>query len=288
MNRQVTKILAAIDFSDTSLNALETAASLAVKCRAFLYILYAHDNILEFMGVNTITVKSVDNNASDILAGISNDIGKKFTIGPIIVEHQGQANEAILKTAVKYQCDLIVMGSCGASGFRKGYLGSTAYNMIKYAICPVLLIPPGKTVTHFKKPLYPVRPVATAFMHYEVIQQLLEKESTLNILGLYYPGEDDKLFDINDLVSKIKPRLKLHSFNHKIELCDTNSMPQNVLSSAEMNQSDLIIISPATDLAIKPFYIGPRTHYITQNAKVPLLVINKPARFSVPNQRTSL
>src|SRR5262245_53346571 len=59
MSGKITKILAPIDFSEASLNALETAASLAAKCEAVLYILYAHDNILEFIGVNTAAAKSV-------------------------------------------------------------------------------------------------------------------------------------------------------------------------------------------------------------------------------------
>jgi|SRR5436190_8716634 nucleotide-binding universal stress UspA family protein len=284
MTGRITKILAAVDFSEASLNALETAASIAAKCEAVLYILYAHDNILEFIGINTAAARSVNNNSSDILAAICHDVTQKFHIRPIVIEYHLQANEAILKTIVTHDCDLVVMGTCGESGLRKGHIGTTAYSIIKYSVRPVLLIPPGRSFRQFKRPLYPIRPVASAFKHYQVLHQLLEKDSVLEVLGLYYPGEKDTLYDIRELMSRMKTKMELDKITANVSVCDITNIPGDILNKADTSRSDLIVIGPATDLTIKPFYVGPRSYYIIQNAKTPLLVIDKMARFNARAQ----
>lgn len=284
MSGKIRKILAAVDFSEASLNALETAAALAAKCEAVLYILYAHDNILEFIGINTAAVKSVDSNSSDILAAVCYDVKQKFRIRPIVLEYNLQASEAILRIVVTHDCDLVVMGTCGESGPRKGHLGTTAYNIIKYSVRPVLLIPPGKSFRQFKKPLYPVRPIASAFMHYDILHQLMEKDAILDIIGLYYPGEKDALYDINELMSRMSAKMKLDKVAANISVCDTTNIPQDILCKADTSRCDLIVIGPATDLTIKPFYVGPRTFHIIQNAKTALLVIDKMTKFTTRSQ----
>jgi len=291
MINKISNILAGVDFSDPSLNALETAASLAAKCNAALYIIHAHDNTLESIasGLNYGSIKkgSVANNSSDILTAMGNDVGKKYNIKPIIIEQEGQANEAILRAAVSQNCELIVLGSYGASGYRSGSIGYTAYSVIKHAMCPVLIIPSNKKWLHFKKPIYAVRPVATALRHLELLSEFLEPNANVNIFGIYPQGETENFYDLNHLVSKTQPAVN-SNIKLKLSVCETsNAIPQNILSEAGKNQSDLIVISPATDLSTKAFYIGPNTHYIIQNAKIPLLIIDKVNKYSMERLRTS-
>jgi nucleotide-binding universal stress UspA family protein len=274
MAYKLNKILVAVDFSEPSFNALETAACLAEKSKAMLYIVHVQDNIFESMGVSSFTKNSVANNSSSILTALAADIQRKSVVKTIIIEKDGYTTEALIKTGIQYTCDLIVMGTYGASGYRNGYIGTTAYNTIKFAPCPVLLIPAGTKWTTFTKPLFPVRPVLTALRHYDIIRNFLADNCTLVILGLYH-SDQDTVHDLNELVAEMEEKLIIKKVTSNAVWGAEGSISKNILMQADRVKSDLLIVTPAIDVSAKTFYIGPNTHEIIHNAKIPTLVINK-------------
>src|SRR5262249_58431879 len=63
----------------------------------------------------------------------------------------GNVTETILQTAIEEQCDLIVLGSRGLSGFKRLMLGSISNAVTAKAQCPVLVIkqpPPAALSWH--------------------------------------------------------------------------------------------------------------------------------------------
>jgi nucleotide-binding universal stress UspA family protein len=55
---------------------------------------------------------------------------------------EGEAAATIIRTAAEQQCDLIIMGTHGHSGFRHLLLGSRAERVVRGAPCPVLTVGP--------------------------------------------------------------------------------------------------------------------------------------------------
>lgn len=274
MNTKLNKIMVAIDFSEPSFNALETAACLAEKSQAKLFLVHVQDNIFESMGVSSFTKNSVANNSSSILTALAADIQQKAGVKTVIVEKSGYTTEVLIKTAIQYTCDLIVMGTYGASGYRNGFIGTTAYSTIKFAPCPILIIPAGKKWTFFRKPLFPVRPVVTALRHYDIIRNFLSDNPTINVLGLYH-SDQDTIDELNELVSEMEEKLIVNKITSNAVWGAESSISKNILAQAERVKSDLIIVTPAIDVSAKTFYIGPNTHEIIHIAKIPVLVINK-------------
>src|SRR5687767_5884246 len=222
MTNKINRILVPIDFSEPSFTALETAGCIAEKCGATLYLVQVQDNIFDFMWVSSLSLTSVANNSSSILTALATDIHRKSGIKPVIIEEAGYVTEVIIKTAIKYRCNLITMGTYGASGYRSGYIGTTAYSTVKFAPCPVLLIPPGKWTT-FRQPLFPVRPVSSALRYYDILRNFLEDNSNLTILGLYNL-ESDSVEDLNGLVSEIEGRLTAKKITAKTVWGTENSI----------------------------------------------------------------
>jgi nucleotide-binding universal stress UspA family protein len=56
-----------------------------------------------------------------------------------ILMREGRASDVILKTAVSFHPDLIVLGSRGLSGIQAWLLGGVSYRVAEQAPCPVLL-----------------------------------------------------------------------------------------------------------------------------------------------------
>jgi nucleotide-binding universal stress UspA family protein len=274
MKYTINKILAAIDFSESSLNALDTAVFLAEKYEASLYILHVQDNTFEFVGEDKLSLPSIANHSGNILTALSVDIERKTKNKPHILGGEGYAPEVILRNAIRYECDLIVLGTYGASGSRDGFVGTTTYNVIKYASCPVLSIPPGKKWLSFKRPFLPVRPVISVLKQFDVLRNFLFPGAHLDMLGLS-SGQPGARKDLDRLIAGIWKKLQDDNVTARTDWDEAHSVAETVLRHAEKNNTDLIIITPSIDISAKQFYIGPNAHKIIHSARIPVLNINK-------------
>jgi nucleotide-binding universal stress UspA family protein len=66
----------------------------------------------------------------------SGDIEMEFKL------EDGEPSAEILRMAEEYDCDLIVMGTHGRTGFRRLLMGSVAEEVVRRAACPVLTVNP--------------------------------------------------------------------------------------------------------------------------------------------------
>jgi nucleotide-binding universal stress UspA family protein len=265
-------ILIAIDFSDPSLNALDMAMFFAEKNDARLYLVYAHETSFDQGGISSI---SLTRNSSNVLAALASDIQRKTKIKPVIIEEEGFVPEIVLRNSIKYNCDLILMGTYGASGYRSGYIGSNTYSIVKFGPCPVLIIPGGKRPVGFNRPLFPVRPVMTSIKNYDMLKTYLSQDSTLYVLGLSPFSREGTMKDLNRIVAEMQLKLGDGNIDIKTQWNESNSIADSILIQADKNNSDLIVLPPAIDVSTKQFYIGPIAHRVIHHAKTPILVINK-------------
>lgn len=284
MNHKLTKILVGVDLSEPSFNALHTATSLAVKNNATLYLVYARETLYERIVVGRKLADNLVSNVS-ILSALASDITRKSGVKTEVIEDEANAAEIILRTIVSEDADLVVLGSYGASGFRNGYTGSTTYAVAKYAPCPVLIIPGGRQWDSFHKPILPLRPVMTAMRHYPVIRKFIEKKSSLLVFGLARRSEEKDENTIRETLSMVDEDLKNDQVNINIDWSTEPDVSYNVLTKAEKQRSDIIILTTSIDVSSKQFFIGPISHFIIHNSRIPVLVINKVNNHSLSHAR---
>lgn len=277
---QVSGIIVAIDFSEPSLNALDTAMSYAERHAAKLYIVYVHENIYGISGISSVSGHNLTRNSSNVLTALAADIQRKINIKPIIIEEEGFVPAIILKNALEFRCDLIVMGTYGSSGYRNGYIGSNTYSIVKFTPCPVLLIPGGKRPESLNKPLFPIRPAMPTIKNYDLLRSYIVPDSTLYVLGLSPFAREGTMKDLNRVVTEIQVKLADHNVEIKTQWNEGNTIADNILAQAEKNNSNLIILTPAIDVSAKQYYIGPIAHRIIHHAKTPLLIVNKVNAFA--------
>lgn len=277
MRHAIKKILAAVDLSEPSLNALNTAVFLAEKCKAMLYMMYVKEDIHRFIGLDKPAVQNKPDHSEDILTALSHDIHHRTRRQPVVIRKEGHATQEILKSAVKHHCDLIVAGTSGMSGFREGSIGGHASAILKYAPCSVLTVPQGKKWNFFKKLLFPVRPAITSLRYYDILHNFLLPDSVLCLLGFSPSGHTGAIRDLDNLIAGVSDRIAVDNITVQAEWTSKTPVADNVLKYAEENKADLIVITPAIDVSPKQFYIGPNAHRIIHNARVPVLSINKQA-----------
>jgi nucleotide-binding universal stress UspA family protein len=123
-------VIAPVDFSDASANALSFAAELCKRASAHLLIVHLMG---ESEGVSE---------AKSKLKIIESDLKKAF--GSLVCESsvlRGDLTDALKETIAFRQPDLIVMGTKGASGLKRILIGSNTVNVIANTKVPVFVIP---------------------------------------------------------------------------------------------------------------------------------------------------
>jgi nucleotide-binding universal stress UspA family protein len=272
---QFQKILIPIDFSESSLNAFETALLLAERQKASVEIIYVQDNTFSAHTSNLQFNNRLFVNYEDILHALADKAKQELGNNPEIIIEERLASAAIVQTATKNNCDLIVMGTHGASGFREQFIGTNAYNVVKYAECPVLTIPTKKKCKEFKNVLFPIKPLYGTFKNIDQVLALTsEMNPSLQILCLStHKKEDEQLFSI--LIEELKSKLVGEQINIATHFSSGNNFADQILTCADQLAAGLILLTPSLDITHKQQFIGPNAQKIIHQAKVPVLTMKR-------------
>ncbi len=157
------KILCPVDFSDTSLNAIEFAARIADKYKASLTLLhvFTEDDFaksLDEKDKDLLTYKELLERAKKKLKTLSDTIIKsKDFSNPVQCDNRlemGILDEIIVAFAREEKIGLIVIGTTGISQINLTYIGSNTRKIIEESEIPVLSIPQQATYNSFRKIVY--------------------------------------------------------------------------------------------------------------------------------------
>jgi nucleotide-binding universal stress UspA family protein len=158
-------IIAPVDFSAISTNAVLFAAELAKRSSARLFIV----NILQKDGDEDIAKNNMETLESDLRKSVGSEL-----ICESFLAH-GDFIATLKKIIAVQQPDLIVMGTKGANGLKKILIGSNTVNVIAGTTVPVFVIPEVARFADFLKKGKNRIVLATDL-------DLLENEGTLDIL----------------------------------------------------------------------------------------------------------
>jgi nucleotide-binding universal stress UspA family protein len=140
------RVLAAVDFSESSLAALNYAMSIAEEADARLTVLNAIEVPPELQHPPTSADYSVDAVRAEAEAErlrclrslIPDEVRSYCSVETAVVE--GKASREILRQADLRQADLITMGVQGRGSLDLMIFGSNAHEVIRHASCPVLIV----------------------------------------------------------------------------------------------------------------------------------------------------
>ncbi len=142
------KILVPTDFSEQAENALKVAAQLAKKFNGEIYLLHMLELPMQLIGSGSsgsggnnnlpealYFMKLAKKRFSDIL---NEPYLKDVKVHETVEFHQ--AFEGIMEVSEKYNCDIIIMGSHGSTGFKEMFIGSNTEKVVRNSGIPVLVI----------------------------------------------------------------------------------------------------------------------------------------------------
>jgi nucleotide-binding universal stress UspA family protein len=147
------RILVPTDFSDYSRIALQFAANLAHRISGQIYLIHVFDdNGVDLAGsvgsgawmgsADGAEVPMLIDRLRMIKTRMQNFI-KDCAVPNTVIYHNVESGVPHMKinyAAEKYHCDMIVMGTHGATGFQEMFIGTTTEKVVHYATRPVLCI----------------------------------------------------------------------------------------------------------------------------------------------------
>lgn len=275
----VQKILVPIDFSHSSMNALNTAIKMAKRQHAQLILVHVINisPILDFDEDKMISDMALQNQLDSQhsnLRKLADKITNQEFIDCRAFIRAGQIHAEIVNAAVDYYADIIIMGKHGVSGIDEYLIGSNTFNVLKNAHCPVLTIPSHQKFEAFKTVVYPIRPVAGALEKYDLTRNIIkENNAEFVVIGLLENTDKTSFETLNTETIQLNKKLKEDSMEAQTYFYFCNSIAEKVLEKTSDFMADLLIITATIDRQIQDYVIGPFAKQILHYARVPVLSI---------------
>ncbi len=282
-----TRILAATGGSPWSDAAVSYAVALAAHMRAELRLLavlnvsgvYAMPDV---MTSSELLMESVEQQGQDLLAHAV-DQAVEAGVSYAAVLKWGNVAETILQTAAEENCDLIVLGSRGLSGFKRLMLGSISNAVAAKAQCPVLLIkqPPAAQTPPWRRVL-----VATGGSPWSdaAVEHALElaQAQHLEVCVLYVDsrrlrrGETDASLssDGTNILALAEARAAAAGVSYETTLA-RGEVSAVVVEMASRQHCDVIVIGSRGLTGFKRLMLGSISNAVAATAPVPVLIVKR-------------
>ena len=300
----LSRLLCPIDFSEASTHALEQAAALARRSGARLYALAVLPSISPFVEQMVAEATAVEGGAADDLRRwreLAEAQCRPITASGVDVTLEvveAHPVEAILERAAALGVDLVVMGTHGASGFRRFVLGSVTEKVLRRATCPVLTVPPRAHDTHasgFSRVLVAVDFSPCSMKAVEAATALArESGGTLTLLHvLEWPWHDD-VTSAPDGVPPAQAQALLdyrryleHGAAERLQAV-ADALPPGLraatavrfgkawsetLAAAEAAQADLVVLGVRGRSSMDLGFFGSTTNHVVRAATCPVLTV---------------
>lgn len=270
-------IIAAIDFSDCSINALEHAVSIAALGTLDVHMVWVNNP-----SVTKTTIYS------DSSADLIDEIRKQFTklvdkYSPQLpdstidfVIREGKIYREIIDEAKEMESLCIVMGTHGISGFEQFWIGSNANKLISVSPCPVITLRTGVDAkTKMRIILMPIDSTIDTRQKVPFTAYLaLLFESEVYVLSIYaskYKSIQKRVDLYTDQVCNYLEEEGI-KYHRDVLMCD--NLTTGTIEYAKRIRANLISIMTEQETSPFNLLVGPYAQQMVNNSPYPVLSIN--------------
>jgi nucleotide-binding universal stress UspA family protein len=290
-------IVVPIDFSETSLWALDYALALAVKFGARIHLVHVLELPILFdrrdRSLDTPANRDAKKSATSRLDGlVTEKIDELITTNTEV--RSGRAYQMICAAAQEHKADLIVIGTHGFTGLKHLLLGSTAERVIRHAPCSVLVV--GRQATRNVKSFVEPKNILVPTDFSQPAEQALESaiaffrqfQSQLHLLyvvPIYYGSGEYDTMEYTLLAADEKDigKKKLEQISRKLaaENIPATTQVRHGRTAVEINAAageldcDLIVISTRGLTGWQHTLLGSTTEEVVRHSFCPVLVVRK-------------
>lgn len=265
-------IVVGTDFSEGSYLALELAIDVANRLQTDLQLVWVKREKKLFSDSQ---LGTMENLAKDKLQTLCDRYQANLKYGKIEWEIvAGKVSSALAHVAERTSALMIVIGTNGASGFEKYWMGSTAVRIVQDAPCPVLTIREGydfhKQLEHI---VVPIRVNSRSRQKVPPAASMAKVfGSEVHVLGLLELKEEEGA--LRTYVSQSADYLEREGVRHSYLIRECSTYSDTVLGYADEVKADLVVINTEQDRIISQLFLGTNAQQIVHKSQIPVLCIH--------------
>jgi nucleotide-binding universal stress UspA family protein len=279
---KIKKILIPLDFSKTSLKALDYAVAISQKCKAAIILLHVSEWLYQNVEPGYFVSPEVPmdyqqefiDQSNVHLNKLAENLKEKGVTKITMLTEVGNVHKEIIAAAKKNKVDLIVMGTHGVSGAKEFFTGSNTFRVIRDAKCPVLSVQHKNKIPGFKNILVPFsdRPHSREKVNY-AIDLALMFSAEINILGVDDDVTKSHKKKMEMEAAQIKKIAEEYGVKCKTKIISEKYIGDVVLKYARSINADLIVSSDLDKADITEYFTGAIAQQIVNHSPIPVLSI---------------
>jgi nucleotide-binding universal stress UspA family protein len=270
-------IIAAIDFSDCSVNALEHAVSIASRGTLDVHMIWVNNPSL------TKTTIYSDSSA-DLVDEIRSQFGKlvdKFS--PMLpdstidfVIREGKVYREIIDEAKELESLCIVLGTHGASGFEQFWIGSNANKLISVAQCPVITLRAGiDSKLDMKCIVMPIDSTLDTRQKVPFTAYLARLfDAEIYVVSIYASKYKTLRRRVDEYTDQACEYLEDEGIIFHRDVLSCDNLTIGTIDYAKRVKANLISIMTEQETSPYNLLLGPYAQQMVNNSPVPVLSIN--------------
>ena len=271
------KIIVPVDFSEHSEYALKTAAKLAVKNQAELFVLHMLEMSEVLLSASDDlqyekTAFFIKLSEQKFEAFLNKDYLKTLKVTPII-EHFKVFSE-VNEVAQKHDADLIVMGSHGTQGIEEFFVGSNTERVVRNSNIPVLVVKNKDTDINFETVVFACDFSEEVIKPYlNAVKMFKDTASKMHLVYVNLPNERFKSSiemeqQVVNFLNKAEGNLdKLNTVNYVSDY----TVEEGILNFSLKIGADIIAIPTHGRKGLAHFFEGSIGEDIANHATLPVM-----------------
>jgi nucleotide-binding universal stress UspA family protein len=266
-------VVVAVDFSNTSIHAIEYSIPLANKLKSDIILVWV-DKISPSESLYPDTSSENRSEAKkrfeEIIANYSRRMGKNLKMDYKL--RKGKIYHEVDILAKNEGAGLIITGSHGISGYEEYWIGSNAFKIVTYATCPVITVrhdfPLRKSIQRILVPIDSSPETIQKLPYVVRLARLFRSE--VHVVGTHL----SHLNSIQRLAEKYVQQATSFLFSHDIKCIEDNIVATDItkatLQYARDVKADLIAIMTEQETPAN-ILLGPHAQQLINQSSVPVL-----------------
>lgn len=270
------KIISAIDFSDSSINAFLHALSIAQKCNCDLEMIWVGKPAAQkdkFIDVETDTSKEVKKKLEEMVSKYQPELPHTKLTFKV---RKGKVYKEIANEANTQRAFLVVAGTHGSSGFEEFWAGSNANRIVASCQCPVITIRGGIKIQ---------RPLQRIVMPIDSTMETRQKASFTALLAKAHEAEIHvlKLFsskvkavrqDVEFYAGQVTRHLEREEVRFVVAARESENLSDTMIEYAKEVNANLISIMTDQESTTANIWMGPYAQQTVNHSPIPVLSIH--------------
>jgi nucleotide-binding universal stress UspA family protein len=268
------KIVVAIDFMESSINAFQHALSIAQHCDSDIVLVWVNKPASQkekFEG--KAATEKVEKAFEELVAKYQPD----FTRGKITWKiREGKVYKEVTDEAKALKAMLVVTGTHGAAGFEEFWIGSNANKIVSASTCPVITIRGGINIQ---------RPLTRIVLPLDSTSETRQKatftgylakrhKAEIFILKLYTTKVKAVRNNVDMFATQVIRYFEDEKIPYHLDAAESDNISDTMIEYAKNIDANLISIMTEQESSASNLWMGPYSHQTVNHSPIPVLSIH--------------